>query len=653
MGLHTPGPTQVNVVITSSLVDDGSYFGSQYHPLFITGNVALSSGGGGGGGTVSQGTAAATSAPWPVILVSGSDPVGTQTHPTWITGSVFVLNQTAGGAASNVTSVSGSVTGLLLGGVSLGGANPMPVTGAVALSRAVDVASHPPVIQGTPGPISTPWPVVVVSGSDAVGTATHPTWVTGSVFVTNPAGSTVTGASGSVTGLLVGGVALSNANGVPVTDAGGSLTVDGSVSATVLSGSVGGLLVGGVPVSNANGLPVTDGGGSITVDGSVSVSGTPTVTGTVALTRAVDVATHPPAVQGTAAALSAPWPVVVVSGSDVVGTQSHPSWVTGSVFVLNPGGAGSNVTAQSGSVTGLLLGGVAVSNANGLPVTGTVALSRGVDVTTMPAVTQGTAGSLGVPWPVILVSGSDPVGTQTHPTWVTGSVFVLNPAAAGTNVTAQSGSVTGLLLGGVSVSNANGIPVTDAGGSLTVDGAVTVSSGSVSGLLVGGVALSNANGVPVTDAGGSLTVDGSVTTLSGSVAGLLLGGVALSAGNPIPIAGRSDSVFQNQVLRTGSFNILRMIASGSTSMVGALGAGVKIRVLAASMAVSVAATVRFRGTATYLTGPVPLAANASWVLPYNPLGCFETAANEPLQADTSVAQTGIGGGVIVTWIPAT
>jgi hypothetical protein len=50
-------------------------------------------------------------------------------------------------------------------------------------------------------------------------------------------------ASGSVTGLLLGGIAVSNANPVPISDAGGIITVDGTVSATqgtspwVVSGS--------------------------------------------------------------------------------------------------------------------------------------------------------------------------------------------------------------------------------------------------------------------------------------------------------------------------------------------------------------------------------------------------------------------------------
>jgi hypothetical protein len=89
-------------------------------------------------------------------------------------------------------------------------------------------------------------------------------------------------------------------------------------------------------------------------------------------------------------------------------------------------------------------------------------------------------------------------------------------------------------LGGVPVSNANGIPITDAGGSVTVDGSVTILSGSVSGLLVGGVAASNANPVPVSQQG---TVTTTTTLISGSQTGILIGANPVAVSNPFPITG--------------------------------------------------------------------------------------------------------------------
>lgn len=441
--------------------------------------------------------------------------------------------------------------------------------------------------------------------------------MTGSVYVLNQggAGSNVTALSGSVTGLLLGGVAVSNANGVPITDAGGSLTVDGTVAisnpqttVTTLSGSVAGLLLGGVNVSNANPIPISDAGGSLTVDGSVSITGTPTVTlastiinsgsvtgllqGGVAVSAAnplavsvgntVTVAAHS-VTQGTAAAIGAPWPFIMVSGSDVVGTVSHPIYITGSI--------------------GQTVGGVNVANGNPLPVSDAGG-SLTVDGTV--TVTQGTAAGMGAPWPMILVSGSDPVGTTSHPMWITGSVFVLNQGGAGSNVTALSGSVTGLLLGGVAVSNANGVPVTDAGGSLTVDGTVAISnpqttvttlSGSLVGHLVGGVALSNANPFPISDAGGSITVDGAVTVAStvinsGSITGLLLGGVAVSNANPIPIGDAGGSLTVDGSVSISGTPAVTLAGTiiNSGSVTGLLQGGVAVSA-ANPIAVSVGNTV--------------------------------------------------------------
>jgi hypothetical protein len=74
------------------------------------------------------------------------------------------------------------------------------------------------------------------------------------------------------------------------------------------------------------------------------------------------------------------------------------------------------------------------------------------------------------------------------------------------------------LLGHVTVDNAS-IPVTDNGGSLTVDGSVTADVSDRTARLLGHVTVDNAS-IPVTDnggllsvddGGGSLTVDGSVT----------------------------------------------------------------------------------------------------------------------------------------------
>lgn len=853
------------VTVASTVINTGSVSGLLVggQALSNANPVPISDAGGtltvDGTVSVTQGTAAGIGSPWPVILVSGSDPVGTATHPTWVTGSVFVLNP--GAAASTVTALSaslvglqvggvplsnanpipisdaggtitvdgtvtatvastvinsGSLAGLLVGGVSLSNANPLPISdagGALTVDGTVIVSSatvisgsvvgnlvggqpvsnaNPfpvsdagssltvdgtvTVTQGTAAGIGSPWPVILVSGSDPVGTQTHPTWVTGSVFVLNPGGaaSNVITTTGSITGLLQGGQAVSNANPVPISDAGGTITVDGTVvvaSTVINSGSVAGILIGGQALSNANPAPVSDGGSSLTVDGTVTTT------------------------QGTAAGLGAPWPVILVSGSDAVGTITHPTWVTGSVFVLNPGAAASTVTSQSGSVTGLLVGGVnvansnpvpisdaggsltidgtvivastvintgsitgllqggqAVSNANPIPISdagGTITVDGSVTATVASTVInsgsvsglliggvnlsnanpvpisdaggaitvdgtvtsiQGTAAGLGAPWPVILVSGSDAVGTTTKPMWVTGSVFVLNPGSAASNVTTISASVMGHLVGGVALSNANPFPISDAGGSLTIDGTVTVAStvinsGSITGLLVGGLNVANSNPIPISDAGGSLTIDGTVTVAStvinsGSITGLLVGGVNVANANPVPIsdaggsltvdgtatvtqgtaaalgapwtvllvsgsdtlghpakglhataADRTGMMYQDNTQRAVSFAQLSPSGSGNSTILAAQGASNRIRVLSAHIMTSGSLNVKFlSSTTTDISGLYPCRDGGGFVLPYNPHGWFQTAANEALNINLSSA---IPTGVTITYIVVT
>lgn len=515
-------------------------------------------------------------------------------------------NVTIANPQTTITVISGSVTGLLVGGVATSNANPVPVsqqgtatvTGTVALSRAIDIANMPSITIGSTVTVTGTVHMADVSAvtgtvalSRAIDIANMP-----NVTVANPQ-TTVTVISGSITGLLVGGQAASNANPVPVNQQGTVTT-----STTLVSGSQTGLLVGSNPVAASNPLPITGTvalsraidianmpnvtvGNVVTVTGTVHMADVSAVTGTVALARAVDVATMPSVTQGTAAALNAPWRVQIVSGGDVIGQTSNPLWVTGSVFMLNPGGAGSNVVAQSGSVTGLLVGGVALSSENPLPVTGTVALARAIDVSTLPAVSQGTAAALSAPWRMQLVSGGDVVGQTSNPLWVTGSVFVINQGGAGSNVTAQSGSVTGLLVGGVALSSGNPIPVTGTvalaravdistvAGVVTVTGTVHMADVSA---VTGTVAL--ARGVDIatmpavaqgtaaalsapwrvqlvsgSDVVGQTTnpmwVTGSVFVInqggagsnvvaqSGSVTGLLVGGVALAGSNPLPVTG--------------------------------------------------------------------------------------------------------------------
>lgn len=81
--------------------------------------------------------------------------------------------------------------------------------------------------------------------------------------------------------------------------------------------------------------------------------------------------------------------------------------------------------------------------------------------------------------------------------------------------------------------------------------------------------------------------------------------------------------------RGSKFASLSGASSGNNTLVAAAGAGKKIRVTSLYAVAAGAVTVKFQSGAggTDLTGAASLAANGGFVLPYNPAGWFETAAN--------------------------
>lgn len=81
--------------------------------------------------------------------------------------------------------------------------------------------------------------------------------------------------------------------------------------------------------------------------------------------------------------------------------------------------------------------------------------------------------------------------------------------------------------------------------------------------------------------------------------------------------------------------------SGSNEIVAAPGAGIKIRVLSVFAIATAAQTITFTSASTDISCDCPVAANGGYVLPHNPTGWFQTAANEALNVDLS-ASTHVG-----------
>lgn len=107
---------------------------------------------------------------------------------------------------------------------------------------------------------------------------------------------------------------------------------------------------------------------------------------------------------------------------------------------------------------------------------------------------------------------------------------------------------TNLQVGNVDVANGNPVPVSDAGGSLTVDGAVAISSLPNEGqqTMANSISIavaSDQSAVPVSDNGGSLTVDGSVTANAGT--NLNTSALALEAGGNLAAAAASLSIIDD------------------------------------------------------------------------------------------------------------
>jgi hypothetical protein len=86
--------------------------------------------------------------------------------------------------------------------------------------------------------------------------------------------------------------------------------------------------------------------------------------------------------------------------------------------------------------------------------------------------------------------------------------------------------------------------------------------------------------------------------------------------------------------------------AATATLVAAQAAGVKIRVVGLFLVNTTAQSVTFKSGAggTAITGPLPLAALGQLVLPFNPMGYFETAAAALLELSLSGA-TQVGGSI--------
>ena len=110
----------------------------------------------------------------------------------------------------------------------------------------------------------------------------------------------------------------------------------------------------------------------------------------------------------------------------------------------------------------------------------------------------------------------------------------------------------------------------------------------------------------------------------------------------------SGTVFDNSgTPRVVQKAFVNASVSGNVQLLGAQGAGIKIRVLSVAIVSTSAATVKFQTNVTDITAGFPLSANGGMVLPLNEHGWFETVANDPLNFNLSAASA---TGCIITYI---
>jgi len=157
-------------------------------------------------------------------------------------------------------------------------------------------------------------------------------------------------------------------------------------------------------------------------------------------------------------------------------------------------------------------------------------------------------------------------------------------------------------------------------------------------------------------ANNDVTIDGSNVVFAHDAAGGTANGIMGMSQRDDEVGGTAIATADGdaQSLRSNQFGELKVTqipdstseykyaainaASGDNTIVAAVSAGVKVRVLACFLINTTAdATARFEDGAggTALTGIMPLAANGGFVLPFNPAGWFETGDNTLLNLEAT------------------
>lgn len=304
--------------------------------------------------------------------------------------------------------------------------------------------------------------------------------------------------------------------------------------------------------------------------------------------------------------------------------------VDGAVHI-NDGGntitVDGTVTANLGAVDNAVLDAIAASLAGTLTVGSHAVTNAGTF-----AVQAAQAGA----WNVTNISG-----TVSLPT---GASTAAKQPALGTAGTASSDVISVQGIASMTPLLVNGSGVTQ-----PVSGTVTAELSATDNAVLDAIAASVA---------GTLTVGSHAVTNAGTFAVQVSSALPAGTNNigdvdvltqpardrltdNVGVALQTDVILNDTTALTPKFAAIDAATSGDNTLVAAV-VGKKIRVLAVWMVAAAAVTARFEDGAsgTALTGQMNLAANGGFVLPFNPVGWFETTANTLLNLE-------LGGAVSV------
>ena len=440
-----------------------------------------------------------------------------------------------------------------------------------------------------------------------------------------------------------------------------------------ISGSEGSYTAAAIGGDATNGLQVdvTRVSGTVTVAGAVTQSGTwnvgtvttvTTVAAVTSITNTVTVAgTGTFAVQVDGAALTA---LQLLDDAVYTGGTGTPSK---GIAVMGTDGTNPQLVSVNTS------GHVNIADGgNTITVDGTVAATQSGTWTVQPGNTANTTA-----WLVTGTGGSFPVTDSGGSLTIDNAT--LSVTGGGVEASALRVTIASDSTGVLSVDdNGSTISVDDGGGSLTVDvgtalpagtnniGDVDIASIAAGDNNIGNVDVvtvpadpfgANADAAATAGSTGSIqaklrlmtsqldAIKTAVETLDNAISGseiqadVVTQPVRARTTDHVGAALCTDAIMQGTTARTPAYAIIDAATSGDNTLLAAQGAGNKIRVLSLFLVASAAVTVRFESGAggTALTGQMSLAANGGFVLPFNPAGWFETAANTLLNLELSGA----------------